>query len=134
MKKLLILLFSIFLLSSPSVFAEELIFLHCSRQSDGGSRNIIIDKNGQFFISHESIKYFRKDETFAGLEAGLLKDLPVWIFGDDSGKTYDSLITFNYKNLEYAATGFKKGEYEKAYENLDNNNHFCFPIENPFQD
>ena len=68
-------------------------------QSDGGSRNITIDIEGQFYITHESDKYFRKDETILGMEAVSLKNLPIWIFGDDSGKTYNRVMVFNYKTL-----------------------------------
>jgi len=133
MKKILILFFSFFLLVSPSVFAEELLF-HCNMENDSGSRNISIDKEGDFFISHESVQFFRKDETFLGLEVGAIKDSPIWIFGDDSGDTYDYVTIFNYKNLGYAATGFKKGEYKNAFDNLEQNYYFCFLLENPFQD
>ena len=131
MKKLSLYVFLV-LFFSFSVFAQELIFLNCSKQGDGGSRNISIDKEGKFIIDHESTKSFRKDETIAGMKVGSLKDLPYWIFGNDSGETYTSVSLFNYNTLEFVTAGFEKGNYGQMEKNLDKNNYFCFPINNPF--
>ena len=132
MKKLSLYIF-LGLFFSSSVFAQELIFLNCSKQSDGGSRNISIDKEGKFIINHESTKYFRKDETILGMKVGSLKNLPFWIFGDASGKTYTQVSLFNYNTLKYLPVGFEKGNYDQMEKNLDKNIYFCFPINNPFK-
>ena len=112
--------------------AEELILLHCNMESESGSRNISLEKNGKFLVTHEDIKHFRINETDIGLSIGALDGLPIWIFGETPGGDFQSIIIFNYKNLSYSATSAMYGDYDRAYENLDKNNYFCFPIEHPF--
>ena len=112
---------------------NNLINLHCISEKGNGSRNIAVEKQGNYMISHEGDKVDRNDGSVIGIDKKTLKKLNLWVYAKTGGKTYDFVSIFNPNKLSYAPAGFKKGNFEKAYKLFEKNGYFCVPFKNPFE-